>query len=47
MLQKQKKLRDEGKGEQMTKYFFKKGQQLKKKRTAKAKYEFKKAGSFP
>lgn len=32
MLQKQKKLRDEGKGEQMTKYFFKKGQQFKKKK---------------
>lgn len=37
MLQKQKKLRDEGKGEQMTKHFFKKGQQLKKKKDSKSK----------
>ena len=40
MLQKQKNLRDEGKGQQMTKYFF-------KKRTAKAKYKLKKTGNFP
>lgn len=40
MLHKQKNLRDEGKGQQITKQFF-------KKRTAKAKYKLKKTGNFP